>query len=66
MTDGNLVEGKKQLIDYFGASWNTIKKRLKHINDTNIVYKNFAGKWILVRDAYEKKYGCPQKLPVSA
>ena len=56
---GDTRVGRKELIDYFCCSWNTIKKHLKSINDKSIYYKTVAGKHVVVVPRYEKKYGAP-------
>jgi hypothetical protein len=66
MTDGNRVEGKKALCDYFKPlCWNTIKKHLATIKNPEIYYKHsITGRHILFPDEYEKRYGNPQMPPV--
>jgi hypothetical protein len=55
------LDGKKAIVSYFECSWNTIKKRLRTINDTEIFYYTFAGRPILVVKKYELRYGSPKK-----
>jgi len=64
MADNNRIEGRKSLADYFDADIGTVLKHLATINDRKIYYRTIAGKHVIIRDAYEKKYGNPKKLPV--